>query len=167
MSGQSFPGTNQKHLRDSLMMGDHLQCFGWVHFSSKMISGPCRTCRGFEGWHTAIAESHRQNFLAPFCAAGLNGAIDIICDIHPVISAITACHHHCKFTQPETILNLNCILKNHYPPPLCKLAMWFICGNHFKKYTFRNTYTTWCLFHMASHNYFAVCEHDENSFIIL
>lgn len=112
-------------------------------------------------------ESHPQNFPAPFSAVQLNGAIDIFCDIRAVIGAIIACHHHCKFTQPETILNLNCILKNYYPPPLCKLALWFICGNHFKKYTFRNTYTTWCLFHMASHNYFAVCEHDENSFIIL
>lgn len=110
---------------------------------------------------------HQQNFPSPFCTVQLNGPIDIFCDIRPMISAITACHHHCKFTQPETILNLNCILKNYYPPPLCKLAIWFICGNHFKKYTFRNTYTTWCLFHMASHNYFAVCEHDENSFIIL
>ena len=82
-----------------------------------------RSCRGLEGWHTPMVDSHQQNSPAPFCAARLNGAIDIFRDICPVISAITACHHHCKFTQPETILNLNCILKNYYPPPLCKLAI--------------------------------------------
>lgn len=35
---------NQRPLRDSLMMEEHLQRFSRVHFSCKMSSGPRRTC---------------------------------------------------------------------------------------------------------------------------